>query len=486
MSKAVMFNGMPAQPRAIGRRFVSVYYEIMNKSPENLHCFYTADANFCHDNIDPMAAETISVNGKMAIRNVMLNRKNAEFKHTCTRVDTVDTYQTLEDSLIVQLMGQISFNNAEFRPFSQSFILVAETPFKYYVQNDIFRFNEPPLRGGSLCTDTASNRSTVSQSTLSQSNITYDSGDIDNTSFDVVEPIDYEEDDELIEQCVIEMNRETTHVQVEHLEHSIMEIQSMNLKNVLRVPTPPTANEKDQRLDTQPEIEAVSEILKDKCIVTIGNVISPGIEADNSSATEATESAEMAEVASVKVSEAEIDIKFDEKKALQREKKKNNTRKRREKKRLRDLEKANEAASSIDESTPPNDEIELKTTQASDTNESSDEIRPQVSTETQEVEPEQNPWKTNETASKPKTFADLVKKEKSEHGQDKWQDDWKNQTNERRASETFNRSSKLRTSLPQRRSRQDKQISPKGKLFTFHFLNKIEKEKCIKHFLFVS
>lgn len=452
----LMSNGMPVQPRAIGRQFVSCYYNIMNKSPDNLHCLYTESANFCHDNVDPADRETITVTGKSNIRDVMIKRMK-QFRHTCTRVNTVDTYKTLEDGLIVQLLGEVSFNDDDFRSFSQTFLLVPKNPFKYFVQNDIFRFNELPQSTASQCSDAAQCQS------IHLDEECYDR-DVENTSFDAVEQIDDIESD----TAEAVMNGDYDYpTEQNDMEKSIMDMQSMNLKNVLletraitkeiimkRVPTPPTvehvANESEEKPDNEMISEQQNQLFRDKCILTIGNVINPNIEFDDvnpgETATEET------------IDASEIEGKLDE--TVLRDKKKGNFRKRKEKKRLSRIQRSEKAMESPNDSpTETSTVIDVKISWASEVGDSSDENRGEcekVSTKSNE----QRTFTPPLAPPKPKTFADLVKKESQS---EEWQDDWKNEATDRRSSDAFTRSSKLRSSVPQRRGRQENRVSPNGK-----------------------
>lgn len=447
-------NEMPIQPTNIGRQFVSCYYNLMNKSPENLSKLYAEDAHFCHDAVGP-EQQTISVTGKKAIHDVMLNRVNSVC-HTCTRVTTVDTIKTIEDGLIVQLIGDISFNNSHFRSFSQTFFLVQSTPFKYFVQNDIFRFNE--------CVEDSASEYPESILTEDQ-NSGYD---IENTSFDAYEQIDKED---MTEQ----MANDDELNECPEIEKSIIDLQSLNLKNVLleprvitkenimkRVPTPENGSKADVNDESA---KSQNQLFQDKCILTIGNVINPNIEFDDEVFMAPTEEKDYAQI---------NDDGMDNKEPMYREKKKsNNTRKRKDKKRLPRVQKAEKEDTLANEypirtDSPERQEnlatIEPIKSWANETDaspkceiESTNRINPSKETIQEGTSPP--------AASKaPCTFADLVKKEKT--GQkDEWQDDWKNEPkSDRRSSDTFSRSSKSRSSM-NRRGRQEKQVSPRGKPF---------------------
>lgn len=113
---------MPTAPKRVGREFVKKYYTIMNKSPENLHCFYTDSASFIHDGIDSNQRNSISANGKMGIRDAMLARL-PKYNEAKTAISHVETSETLNDCLIIQVVGEISYNGSPMRPFSQTEIV---------------------------------------------------------------------------------------------------------------------------------------------------------------------------------------------------------------------------------------------------------------------------------------------------------------------------------------------------------------------------
>lgn len=285
---------MPTPPKRVGRDFVEKYYTIMNLSPENLHCFYTESASFMHDDIDPVQRRSIAADCKKAIRDVMLERVQ-KYKHTKTKVSTVDTFETLDDGLIVQVIGEISYNEQPMRPFSQTIILVPKSPFHYFVQNDIFRFCD------------------------------FDSESEDGQSDAITtQPMSMQEDWGTqceIEERLAEMHSEprvdcTSNDDGEAQENEVkldtsdsglssdaekanLDIQSLNLKNILqeprnitkdtvkRGPTPPTFVEAEIPAEPEPmlsenELSAnQSQLFRDSCVLTIGNVINPNIEFDD-------------------------------------------------------------------------------------------------------------------------------------------------------------------------------------------------------------
>lgn len=262
---------MSNDPKLIGREFVRRYNLILNKSPESLHCFFNDDAKFDHDNIDSSERTTISIIGKDAIRNAMLEQMK-NYKHKCTIIHFVDTLETLNDfngndGLMIQVSGEISYNGDALRPFSQSFVLVAKSPFQYFVVNDIFRFTD--------------------------------------TTFDSI----YETDSINQQKNENKLQEETIASDIDvHSDKEGMDlnIQSMNLKNILqesrvitkeailnRVPTPPKSTEDKSNAnavapDTN-ELDNEKQLFQDKCILTIGNRINPNIQFDDNNTDDMTQ-----------------------------------------------------------------------------------------------------------------------------------------------------------------------------------------------------
>ena len=52
----------------------------------------------------------------------------------------VDSHKTLADGVVVQVSGELSNNGEPMRRFVQTFVLAPQSPKKYYVHNDIFRY----------------------------------------------------------------------------------------------------------------------------------------------------------------------------------------------------------------------------------------------------------------------------------------------------------------------------------------------------------
>ena len=52
----------------------------------------------------------------------------------------MDAHSTLGSGVVVQVSGELSNNGQPMRRFMQTFVLAPQSPKKYYVHNDIFRY----------------------------------------------------------------------------------------------------------------------------------------------------------------------------------------------------------------------------------------------------------------------------------------------------------------------------------------------------------
>lgn len=129
------------KPNVISREFVRQYYTVLSRSPQNLHHFYHKDAIYLHDDIDPNST-AISLEGKAAI-TAMLESAGFSYRNCFTRIHHMTTTETLNNGLLIQIVGEIlNDGESQLRRFSQSFILMAAAPLKYFVTNDIFRYDD--------------------------------------------------------------------------------------------------------------------------------------------------------------------------------------------------------------------------------------------------------------------------------------------------------------------------------------------------------
>ncbi|XP_062522854.1 ras GTPase-activating protein-binding protein 2-like [Corticium candelabrum] len=124
----------PAQ--RVGHEFVRHYYTLLHQDPLQLHRFYLENSSFFHavENSDdePVVGQT----------NIYQKIANLNFVECHAVIKQVDSQPTLSDGVVVQVTGEISNNGQAMRPFVQTFVLSPKGPKKYYVRNDIFRYQD--------------------------------------------------------------------------------------------------------------------------------------------------------------------------------------------------------------------------------------------------------------------------------------------------------------------------------------------------------
>ncbi|XP_014251883.1 ras GTPase-activating protein-binding protein 1 [Cimex lectularius] len=134
-----MVTERPLSPQYIGREFVRQYYTLLNEAPSHLHRFYNNNSSFIHGGLDSHNRETVAVIGQ---RNIHQRIKQLSFRDCHTKITQVDSQATLGDGVVVQVSGEISNDGLPMRRFNQTFVLAPQTPKKYYVHNDIFRYQD--------------------------------------------------------------------------------------------------------------------------------------------------------------------------------------------------------------------------------------------------------------------------------------------------------------------------------------------------------
>lgn len=58
------------------------------------------------------------------------------------KIRQVDSQATVGNGVVVQVTGELSNNGQPMRRFMQTFVLAPQSPKKYYVHNDIFRYQD--------------------------------------------------------------------------------------------------------------------------------------------------------------------------------------------------------------------------------------------------------------------------------------------------------------------------------------------------------
>lgn len=242
----------------VGREFVRQYNIILNKSPENLYRFFYKTSQFEHDDIDSPLRRTISANGRYGVRDYMKDFV-LKYQHRSTIVRSVQTLDTIGDGIVVQVTGEIAYNNMPLRPYSQTFILCAESPFHYFLSNDIFRY-----------TDFA-----VTEECAPASNST----ELSESSF---------MDDSDYGMYIDQNDADVMNWQSKKLKDIIIRESQPLSRHALINQVPPTESPAPEKLTWSEEMEECdkeqarnhAQMFQDKCILTIGKRINPNIQFD--------------------------------------------------------------------------------------------------------------------------------------------------------------------------------------------------------------
>ncbi|XP_066483343.1 ras GTPase-activating protein-binding protein 2 isoform X3 [Tiliqua scincoides] len=128
-------------PLLVGREFVRQYYTLLNKAPDFLHRFYGRNSSYVHGGLDAGGKPQEAVYGQADIHKKVMS---LQFSECRTKIRHVDAHATLNDGVVVQVMGELTNNGQPMRKFMQTFVLAPEgsVPNKFYVHNDIFRYED--------------------------------------------------------------------------------------------------------------------------------------------------------------------------------------------------------------------------------------------------------------------------------------------------------------------------------------------------------
>ncbi|XP_070544772.1 ras GTPase-activating protein-binding protein 2-like [Ptychodera flava] len=122
-------------PECVGREFVRQYYTLLNEAPLHLHRFYSNNSSFLHGGVDH--EEPVIGQADIHKKIMALN-----FRDCHAKIRQVDSHATLGEGVVVQVTGELSNNGQPMRRFMQTFVLAPQSPKKYYVHNDIFRYQD--------------------------------------------------------------------------------------------------------------------------------------------------------------------------------------------------------------------------------------------------------------------------------------------------------------------------------------------------------
>lgn len=134
-----MKNSLPdnLSPKKIGQEFVRCYYTLLHENPNKLHRFYLDQSTFVHGDQTDDAVECVS--GQRAIHEKIMSLR---FEDCRTKIKHVDSQPTLAQGVVVQVSGELSNAGNLPRRFMQTFVLGCQTARKYYLHNDIFRYQD--------------------------------------------------------------------------------------------------------------------------------------------------------------------------------------------------------------------------------------------------------------------------------------------------------------------------------------------------------
>lgn len=137
-------------PQCIGQEFVRQYYTILHEVPDQLHRFYSHDSCFVHGGVDKPGQATAHVQGQHDIHEKIMS---LNFRDCYVKIGQVDSQPTVGSAVVVQVTGELSNNGEPMRRFMQTFVLVSQSPKKYYVHNDIFRYQDEVFSDGDTDTE---------------------------------------------------------------------------------------------------------------------------------------------------------------------------------------------------------------------------------------------------------------------------------------------------------------------------------------------
>lgn len=126
-------------PQQVGREFVRQYYTLLHEAPLHLHRFYSEHSTFTHGGIEKPGEEEPPAIGQHEIHKKITS---LNFRDCHTKIQQVDSHSTLGSGVVVQVTGELSNNRQPMRRFMQTFVLAPQSPKKYYVHNDIFRYQD--------------------------------------------------------------------------------------------------------------------------------------------------------------------------------------------------------------------------------------------------------------------------------------------------------------------------------------------------------
>jgi Ras GTPase-activating protein-binding protein 1 len=139
-----MVMEMPSA-QCVGQEFVRQYYTLLHEAPDYMHRFYSHDSSFVHGGVEKPGEELPPVMGQMAIHKKIMS---LNFRDCRAKIRQVDSQATIDQAVVVQVAGELSNDGQPMRRFMQTFVLAPQSPKKYYVHNDIFRYQDEVFHDG--------------------------------------------------------------------------------------------------------------------------------------------------------------------------------------------------------------------------------------------------------------------------------------------------------------------------------------------------
>ncbi|XP_012513673.1 PREDICTED: ras GTPase-activating protein-binding protein 1 [Propithecus coquereli] len=114
-------------PLLVGREFVRQYYTLLNQAPDMLHrALLQISSTFTMISSDTKMRSLVALSLSLR-REIHRKVMSQNFTNCHTKIRHVDAHATLNDGVVVQVMGLLSNNNQALRRFMQTFVLAPET-----------------------------------------------------------------------------------------------------------------------------------------------------------------------------------------------------------------------------------------------------------------------------------------------------------------------------------------------------------------------
>ncbi|XP_067413086.1 ras GTPase-activating protein-binding protein 2 isoform X2 [Emydura macquarii macquarii] len=246
-------------PLLVGREFVRQYYTLLNKAPDFLHRFYGRNSSYVHGGLDASGKPQEAVYGQAEIHKKVMS---LQFSECHTKIRHVDAHATLSDGVVVQVMGELSNNGQPMRKFMQTFVLAPEgsVPNKFYVHNDIFRYEDEVFGDSEAELDEESEEEVEEEQEERQpspeqvqentSSTYYDSHPVTNGMEEPLEESSHEPEPELeSETKAEELKSEVEEKNLEELEEKSQSPPPVELVSLPQEPPKP-------RVETKPEAQS--------------------------------------------------------------------------------------------------------------------------------------------------------------------------------------------------------------------------------------